>query len=188
MRYFNLEQNLHVPGCWYPDEPTDLQGQEIEDVWQFSEGRPLELREPLRIPLYTPGRAVDFATTAVGSTPIIHKKVASVFAELTPDGVQLFPVEVEGQPEPYFILNVTRMVKCIDEAACEEVTYWEPEDGQPEKVGTYRNVRGLRIDKSRPGDSKVFRPWGWEMVIIVSEDIKDALERTGATGMKFTEV
>lgn len=187
-RYFDFEQDLYVPGRWYPTEPTDLQGQEIEDIWQFAEGRPLELREPLRIPLYRPGRAVDFSTTAAGVTPIAHKRVASVFAELTPDDVQIFPVEVQGQTEPYFILNFTRLVKCIDDSASDEVQYWKPEHGQPEKVGTYRSVIGLRIDKSKVGNLKVFRPWGWQMVIIVSEDLKTALERTGATGMKFTEV
>lgn len=187
-RYFDLEQDLYVPGRWYPSEPQDIRGQEIEDVWQFSEGHPLELRGPLRIPLYRPGRSVDFATTAVGSTPIVHKRVASVFSELAPDDVQLFPVEVEGQPEPYFILNVTRLVKCIDDKSCEYVDYFQPEDGQPDKVGTYHNVRGLRIDTSKVGNLKVFRLWGWPMPVIVSEDLKTALERTGATGMKFTEV
>ncbi|MFP2904049.1 imm11 family protein [Pyxidicoccus sp. 3LFB2] len=111
-----------------------------------------------------------------------------MFAELAPDDVQLFPVEVEGQPEPYFILNATRLVKCIDDSACEEAKYFKPEDGQPEKTGTYRSVMGLRIDKSLVGNVKVFRTWGWPLALIVSEPIKEALERTGATGMKFTEV
>ncbi len=187
-RYFDLDQNLYVPGRWYPDEPTDLHGQEIDDIWQFAEGHPVEVRESLRIPLYRPGRPVDFAITAVGATPIIHPKVASVFTELAPDDVQLFPVEVEGQPEPYFILNVTRLVKCIDDNACEYVDYFKPEDGQPEKTGTYHNVRELRIDKSQVGSVKVFRTWGWPIALIVPEHIKEALERTGATGMKFYEV
>ena len=67
---------------------------------------------------------------------------------------------------------------------------WVPEDenDQPELAGQYRNVVGMRIDKSRVGDAKVFRPWGWPVVLVVSEDIKDALERTGATGLRFTEV
>ncbi|WP_164021521.1 imm11 family protein [Pyxidicoccus trucidator] len=188
VRYFDLHQNLYIPGRWYPDEPTDLHGQEIDDIWQFAEGHPVEFREPLRIPLYRSGRAVDFSLTPVGVTPIIHPKVASVFAELAPDDVQLFPVEVEGQPEPYFLLNVTRLVRCIDDSACEEVKYFKPEDGQPEKTGTYRSVIGLRIDKSLVGDVKVFRTWGWPIALIVPEDIKEALERTGATGMRFTEV
>jgi coenzyme F420-reducing hydrogenase beta subunit len=49
-------------------------------------------------------------------------------------------------------------------------------------------VDRLRIDKTRVGDAQVFRPEGWNVVLIVSERIKDALERMGATGTKFEEV
>lgn len=55
-------------------------------------------------------------------------------------------------------------------------------------VGQYRDVRDLHIDKEKAGNIKVFRPEGWEVALIVSEEIKDALERMGATGAKFEEV
>jgi hypothetical protein len=38
------------------------------------------------------------------------------------------------------------------------------------------------------GSARVFRPEGWEVALIVSGDIKDALERMGATGTRFEEV
>jgi hypothetical protein len=38
------------------------------------------------------------------------------------------------------------------------------------------------------GDAKVFRTEGWTLALIVSEDIKQALERIKATGVKFTPV
>jgi hypothetical protein len=46
----------------------------------------------------------------------------------------------------------------------------------------------MRIDKAQVGDAQVFRPEGWSGTLIVSEQIKDALERMGATGTKFEEV
>lgn len=46
----------------------------------------------------------------------------------------------------------------------------------------------MRIDSSKMGDAKVFRPWGWTVAQILSEEIKEALERVGATGTKFKEV
>ena len=96
---------------------------------------------------------------------------------------------MEGQPEPY-ILNATRLVDCIDDVASKHVERWVPEDADapPERAGEYRNVVGMRLDTSRVEDAKVFRPWGWTVVLVVSEDLKDALERTGATGMTFTAV
>jgi hypothetical protein len=81
----------------------------------------------------------------------------------------------------------TRLIRCIDEAAS-EVSFWKPEHGVPEKVGQYMGVDRLRIDKTQVGNAKVFRPEGWEVVLIVSEEIKDALERLGTTGTRFEEV
>jgi hypothetical protein len=185
--YFELEQDLYVPGRWYPDDPVDEWGEEV-DPWMFRAGQPVVLTSGLKVPLHRPGNPVDFSATAMGVAPIVHSKVASVFAELAPSDVQLFPVQLNGQPEPYFLVNITRLVKCIDDSACKRVLYWTPEDGRPEKTGTYRNVVGLRIDKSKVGGAKVFRTWGWSIALIVSDDLKEALERTSATGMKFTEV
>lgn len=186
--YFALRQDVYVPGRWYLDEPVDPDGQEMEGIWQFTEGRPVHLEQPLRVPLYRAGMPLDFSTTGMGTTPIVHPKVARVFEQLAPGDVQLLPVQVEGQAEPYFLLNVTRLVKCIDDHTSEEVQYWKPEDGRPEKTGRYRAILGLRVDKTLVGDANVFRTWGWTVALIVSEALKDALERTGAIGMVFTEV
>ena len=111
-----------------------------------------------------------------------------LFANLASQDVQLVPVDVEGQTDEFFILNVTRVVKCIDDEASDEVQYWKPEDGRPENIGSYRAVHGMRIDPSKVGDAKVFRPWGWMVVVIISEEIKLALEDLGTIGAKFRDV
>nr|WP_146210243.1 DUF1629 domain-containing protein [Vitiosangium sp. GDMCC 1.1324] len=85
-------------------------------------------------------------------------------------------------------MNVLRVVKCIDDAACEEVNHWTPEDGVPEKTGQYFSVYGLRIDPTQVGGVHLFRPWGWEIALIVSESIKEAMQRPGVTGARFEEV
>jgi hypothetical protein len=46
----------------------------------------------------------------------------------------------------------------------------------------------LRIDTSKVGDARVFRTRGVPRALLVAEEVKVALERTGATGLKFTEV
>jgi hypothetical protein len=55
-------------------------------------------------------------------------------------------------------------------------------------VGQYYAVDDLHIDKAKVGKARVFRPEGWEVALIVAEDIKEALERMGATGARFEEV
>jgi len=50
------------------------------------------------------------------------------------------------------------------------------------------SVDRLCVDKTKVGNAQVFRPEGWEVALIVSGKIKDALERMGATGTRFEEV
>ncbi|MFP2908314.1 imm11 family protein [Pyxidicoccus sp. 3LFB2] len=133
------------------------------------------------------GKPLDF-TLAGLDIPVIKSNVAAMLTEMAPGDVQLVPVEIDSQSGTCRILVVTRLIRCIDDNASEEVRYWKPEDGRPEKVGKYRAVSGMRIDPTKVGNAKVFRTWGWTIALIVSEDIKDALERAGVTGCQFEEV
>ncbi|MFB1479903.1 imm11 family protein [Corallococcus sp. RDP092CA] len=187
-RFFELDLDIDVPGRWYLREPTDLDGKTVPDIWAFVSGKPITAPGPLRVPLSRPGQTLDFDKTTVAGTPIVSARIASVFRELAPNDVQLFPVDVQGQSEPFSLLNVMRVIRCIDDAACEEARLWTTEDGRPDKVGEYHVVSGLRIDTSRVGDAGVFRPWGYLLPIIVAGHLKEALERTGIVGGRFVEV
>jgi hypothetical protein len=185
--YFKLSQDVDGSGGWDLGNPTDPQGREVDNPWMFREGMPVSEAGRLMIPIDRPGRALDF-TLAGFSIPVVHVRVASRFMELAPDEVQILPVDIPGQPEQFCILVATRLIRCIDDEASEEVEYWTPEDGRPEKIGQYRDVYGMRIDSTKVGDAKVFRTWGWTVALIVSEEIKEALERIEATGVKFKQV
>jgi hypothetical protein len=186
-QYFRLFDDVYIPDRWELERPLDEHGQEIQ-TWIFEEGERVRFEGRIRIPICTPGKALDFSLLTSGIVPIVSARVAAVFAELAPGDVQLFPVEVEGASEPYTLLNITRVVKCIDDETSDDVHHYTPEDGQPEKVGHYWLVIGMRIDPSKVGEAQVFRTWGWTGTIVVSEAIKEALERLGATGTKFTSV
>lgn len=184
-RFFALSDDVDFPRRWHLATPTDRQGREVDD-WQFSEGKPLSLQERLKVPIEQAGRPLDFSEAGI-KIPVIHVRVASVFLEMAPTEVQLLPVDIEGHPEQYLLLVATRLIRCIDEEAS-QVRFWTPEHGVPDKVGQYIAVDRLRIDRARAGDAKVFRPEGWSGTLIVSEEIRAALERLGATGAKFDEV
>jgi hypothetical protein len=165
--------------------PRDRQGLKVDDA-QFTDGKPVHIQERLRIPVEIEGKPLDF-TEAGLRIPVVHVRVASMFAELAPEDVQLLPVDVEGHPDQYLILVATRLIRCIDEQAS-RIQLWTQENGIPDMVGKYFSVRDMRIDRSKVGSAKVFRCEGWEGPLIVSGEIKDALERMGATGTRFEEV
>jgi hypothetical protein len=184
-RFFELADDVNVPHRWELDMPTDSHGQKVDDRL-FKRGEPVHIQERLRIPVEIAGKPLDYTEAGVG-LPVVHVRIASVFAELAPDDVQLIPVDVEGQPDQYLILVATRLIRCIDEKAS-RIELWTHEDGVPHKVGQYFSVRDLRLDKARVGSAKVFRLEGWQSSLIISGEIKDALERMGATGTRFEEV
>jgi hypothetical protein len=185
-RYFDMMDNMRLPGRWVLDGPFDEQGEEI-DSWQFGEGRRVELARTPCFSMSHQGRALDISQTGLG-VPVVHGRVAAILEQLCGKDVQLLPARLEGQVAPWFILNVLRIIRCIDEARCEYVERWKPEDNRPDKVGEYRNVRGLKVDPSKVGyDAHIFRPWGWRVAILVSEPLKQALEQEGITGVKYIE-
>ncbi|RKG75217.1 imm11 family protein [Corallococcus terminator] len=186
-RYFDLSDDVYLEGRWELGHPQDAQGTELMDPWQFRMGKPAYWPGRVRIPVEIPGTALDYSH-APFSNPVIHARVAAVFERLAPADVQFFPVDIEGQTDEFLIMNAVRRVNCIDDDASEQVCYWKPENGLPEKVGTYSIVWGMRLDASRIGSPKVFRPLHWEVSLIISEDIKLALEHLGATGVWFKDV
>ncbi|HEX5746110.1 MAG TPA: DUF1629 domain-containing protein [Archangium sp.] len=185
-RYFDLMDDRQSLSRWHLGTPVDEQGQEL-DPWQFKEGRWLELGCVPRFPLDVRGDPLDYCWAAF-SIPVVHGRVVQLFEQLGVRDVQFIPAQVEGREGPYFILNALSIIRCIDDARSRRVEYWRPEDERPDKLGQYRVVSGMRIDPSKVGDARVFRPWGWRVALIVSEDLKQAMEAEGITGTRFIEV
>lgn len=182
-RFFELFDDVYVPGRWHLGSPLDDDGNEVDDFGHFTQGHAVEDPGPLWILQDVPGRPLDYSLAGL-NVPVLHARVADVFASLAPEAVQLFPVRIEHQPEPYFILVATRRIRCIDEQAS-RITRWAPENGVPDMVGEYLSIRNLHLDKRRVGAAHVFRPEGWEVDLIVSQEIRSALEHLRATGVKF---
>ncbi|WNG21777.1 hypothetical protein F0U63_02700 [Cystobacter fuscus] len=190
MKYYDLHDDVYIPERWHLRMPLDDEEgrEELFDVGRFKEGRLLDIQKPIRISMKPAGIPLEFSH-ALG-VPIVHRRVVSLFERLgLQKEVQFIPVEVEGQKEPWFILNALQIIKCIDDARCDEVLHWLPEDNRPDKQpGEYRNVSGLKVDPEKIGEAHIFRPWGWKVILIVSEHVKRALEEEGITGTKFIEV
>ncbi|MCE9670607.1 hypothetical protein LY474_22635 [Myxococcus stipitatus] len=186
-RYFRLDEEVLAEN-WYLGTPVDHRGRELENMKEFTSGQRVEAYRRMTIPVDEPGHRREFNMAGAGRTVVVNLRVATLFAELAPDDVQLLPVDVTGSPDEYQILVATKLIRCIDDEATEEVLYWKPEDERPDRLGQYRSVYGMRIDPTKVGDAKVFRPWGWDLALIVAESIKHALEDANVTGTRFEEV
>ena len=183
--FFEVMGDVYVPKRWYLGNPVDTEGN-ILYRWFFSVGIPLDVNEPIIIPVTQPGQPLDYTECGV-AYPVLHLRVVDILNRLGVKDVQYFPVTVEGHPPDYVIMNVTRLIPCVDEARCSRLVRWTEADGFPDKVGDFKVVEGLRIDPTKVGDARIFRPKGWPMLIIAS-DIKDAFDREKVTGPKYFEV
>lgn len=185
-KYFELEDNNSIRGRWFLESPRDEKG-EWFPPYTFTAGHPIEPPGPLKLPLRRPGKPIDF-TLADSAMPVANARTTELFERIAPGAIQRIPITLEAERDPYFILNVTRTVDCIDLQATEEVEYWKPEHGRPERVGDFRMVFGLRVDRLKAGGHPLFRLKGWTIALIASEEIKLALEREKVLGPKFFPV
>ncbi len=62
-RYFRLLEDVHIPGRWALGSPLDEGNQELR-TWLFERGESAHLEGHTRIPLYAPGKALDFSFVA----------------------------------------------------------------------------------------------------------------------------
>jgi hypothetical protein len=108
-------------------------------------------------------------------------------AAVAGNDVECLPVEIGGQSE-MMVLNATRVVRCLDESRSEYIK-WTKEDHRADLAGQYRQVSRLVLDPlAIPEDAKFFRIEGWLVALVVSEAVKEAMERAGCRGATFTEV
>ena len=183
MNYYELEEDLYIQGRWQLDGPID---DEQRDERDFRQGRRVELRGPLRAPIVTQGRALDFTQT-VGVVPILSGRIASAIRDIIQDHTQLFPVQIDGH-HGFEVLNITRLVHCVDEERSDFLK-WKEEDKRPDLLGHYRMIRRLRLDPARiPQSLHVFRISFWELPIIVSQTLVDLILPLEPSGIKLSLV
>lgn len=101
--------------------------------------------------------------------------------------VQGFPVTIGSLPSEFEILNAMYTEACVDESRS-EILRWHAEDGRPDKVGRYRMISNLTVDSSRVNNRHIFRVKDWEVALIVSEKVSEALQSLPNLGIVFSPV
>lgn len=183
MRYFVLRpDDENYPLQWFLGEPLTKDEFEI-DARDFTAARPFRGPRPAVVPIRNSGTELAFSFGAF-DMPIITDEVAEIISTFAGDDVELFPVRIPGAKRCYSILNVVRSLRCLDEVRS-EYTLWTEADDRPDEVGTYHTVSRIRIDSQLAESSHVFRIQGYELALVVTEVVKDALSNVGDVGLYF---
>ncbi|MFP2895992.1 imm11 family protein [Corallococcus sp. 4LFB] len=173
---------------WVLELPAPASGGELDDPWMFGDGRRLSDPGPLTSRPFREGPQRSFSVANSGRTPIADEQVANVFRKLAPDDVQTFPIRIEGAGKGFHVINATKRFSCVDKKNSREVQIYPSDGVAPERVGTYRAIHGLRIDRTKTAGAQVFRIQGYPSALIVSAKIKSALEEVGNLGVSFERV
>jgi hypothetical protein len=182
MRYFDLTDELSIPGRWH-----------LGDVMRGGDSMKVKLESrrpvadgPVDVMVTDKGRSLDFSLTAY-NVPIASDRLALAIALVAGADLQRLPAVIGGR-RGYEVLHCTHLVDCLDEGRT-EFTKWTKDDFRPDKAGEYHIVRGLTVDTDRiPPDAHFFRIAGWAVALIVSEELKAAMEHAGCLGARFADV
>lgn len=201
--YFEIVDDVDLRGRWFLNGLFDRSGTRFDsrefrygirvetgppfNIGLYAEEKSVEVELPLRISLRREGNPIDF-TFADFDVPVVTSNVATILASVAGENIQRVPVVVESRKEEYEIVNVISRVECIDKIASEIQWFEEGNDVRPDLAGKPEMITKLVIDSSQAEGYHMFRPKGWEVVVIVSDLVKDALEAACGSGIKFRAV
>jgi hypothetical protein len=184
MKYFALIDDVHIPGRWHLGEVVERGSNlPLEELWTGK-----SVREGLSavVEITHRGTALDFCLTSF-AVPVAKAKLAHAIALVADSDLQPLPVEVPGH-RGFAVLNSVRLIQCLDEKRSEFMK-WTEKDHRADLAGQYRMVTKLKIDgRQVPADAHFFRIEGWPIALIISEQVKSAMETTGCLGAKFEDV
>jgi len=184
MRYYRIENDNSIIDRWFLTEPVTLDAATEIDFWPYLAGRRVpDPSSPLNIQIQRPGPELRF-TLAGFDIPVVVSDLVESMAKIDPQGIQSVAVLVGGQ-QKYRMAVATRCVSCIDETKS-RFTKWSEKDQRPDKVGQYRMFTRLAIDPFRVSrDVHIFRVSGWNIALVVSELMRDAMIAANCRGVVF---
>lgn len=183
--FFELLDDMHIRGRWHLGSTRFADGA-IDEEPRLVAGIPVSPPRPLTVDIHRAGRALDFSLTGVAE-PVVTARLAEAIEEVAHSDIQRLPVSIEGATGggSYEALNAVRVVDCLDEERSEFIK-WTSTDGRPDRVGRYRQVTRLFVDKARiPANCHVFRLLGWAVALVVSDEVRSAMLAAGCRGAKF---
>lgn len=182
MKYFRLRDDVTIQGRWHLSGVVLATG--VEPL--LDAGKLVRESGPLSGAVSHPGRVLGFTLTSF-NVPVVTSSVADAVHGVAASDVQCLPIEIAEQAG-MMVLNALRVVRCLDETRSEFIK-WTSHDHRAELAGQYRQVTRLALAPGTvPADAHFFRVEGWLVALVVSEMVKEAMERVGCLGAKFVQL
>ena len=195
-RLYHLRFDAGIGERWYLKPPLAATGEPF-DFRRLFGGGPVNVAGGVFYPLSEPGPALDI--TLIDWDFLVTEEIAALIAALAPDDVQRIPACVESIEGDYEFLNVLARIDCVDwERTLAHVYVGDPP--QLEK-GTVASLEpffdpgeslighvmhyDMKLNSEGIEGPRIFRVKRWDQWPVVTEEIKDALEERGASGVDY---
>lgn len=182
MRYFKLSQTPDDQ-AWFIDLPPE-QFDDFATIWRFTSGTQIEVNSSILVEIEQ-GIEVDFNITAHGII-VLTPRAKDVFAESCGDEVQFLPA-TSRDGRRLFILNPLRIVDCIDhdrsviQYCTTRGRAFRHKFGKPEMITSLVLTSAIQ-------NCKIFRVKDWEVTVVASEQVCEAIRDQNLSGVQFVAV
>jgi hypothetical protein len=183
MRFFRMFVDLTVQGTGF-SALCSAAGDPLPPgvLWT---GLPYTGDLPLRTRVTRLGARVD--GTMLPAMPIVTAPLAATLQAVVGTDAELIDVAVDGAPELRFGINVLRLCDCVDEDR--SLIQRAPPDADVDVApGAYYMLSRIHVRADAVPGYRIFRLSRWPVAIVVSEHVRDAVVRSGASGLAFSQV
>lgn len=180
--FYEIIDDLDATDRWFLTLPKCAHGEHF-DARTLTRAREVTISCDLVCEVRRAGRPLDF-TIADFDVPILSPRVVQV---LRTHGVRLQTAPVtllDPSPVALELVNFLAAADCMDEDRS-VFDRWTAAHGRPDKIGKYRVVTRMVLDRSRIPAEPLFRVRGWELAVVASSALVGALSNVGVTGIRF---
>jgi len=177
--YYDISIDKAKKRYWFISDLHKQDGEKI-DEFVFQYGKEVAIDGELFYNIEIQGAVPDLCFASVNASPVVCQNIANEIKELVNDAVQILPVNVIGCQQKFFIINPLRIFDCIDMTNSQYMEFNQP------PLPKHSFIK-LIIDESKVS-AHIFRPKNWEIAFIVSDKVKNILEKYNMDDIIFKKV
>lgn len=185
MKFYRLTEDMTILNKWYLSEINDVS---YIEQWGFTTEPLFEISSALDIHIAEPGERNDYTENLTYNVPILSNKAKSIFSKYD---VSFSPINVYDLSDEkigeYYAMGVP-IIECVNELESEFVKYQINDPIRPDKAGFYKRFYNLVLSENKIKNMDIFRIEKYTIYLIVSERVKEDIEKAKLKGVCFEEV